>query len=54
MCLTFLDHPGLEPTNNAAERALCLAVSQRKISQCIQEAKDTRDGDLFVSPAAKN
>jgi transposase len=30
--LTFLEHPGIEPTNNAAERALRPAVIQRKIT----------------------
>jgi transposase len=33
---TFLEHPGIEPTNNAAERALRQAVIQRKISHGVQ------------------
>ncbi len=33
---TFLDHPGIEPTNNAAERALRQSVIQRKISLGVQ------------------
>jgi transposase len=36
---TFLDHQGVEPTNNAAERALRLAVIQRKISHGVQSAR---------------
>jgi transposase len=35
---TFLDHPGIEPTNNAAERALRQSVIQRKISLGVQSA----------------
>jgi hypothetical protein len=30
---TFLEHPAIEPTNNAAERALRPAVIQRKITR---------------------
>jgi len=33
---TFLEHPGVEPTNNAAERALRQSVIQRKISHGVQ------------------
>jgi len=33
---TFLDHDGVEPTNNGAERALHPAVIQRKISHGVQ------------------
>ena len=42
---SFLEHPGIEPTNNAAERALRPAVIQRKItglpsnSRGVQSAK---------------
>jgi transposase len=36
---TFLEHPGIEPTNNAAERALRPAVIQRKISHGVQSAQ---------------
>jgi transposase len=35
---TFLDHPGIEPTNKAAERALRQSVIQRKISLGVQSA----------------
>ncbi len=33
---TFLEHPGIEPTNNAAERVLRQALIQRKISHGVQ------------------
>lgn len=33
---TFLEKPGVEPTNNGAERALRQAVIQRKISHGVQ------------------
>ena len=33
---TFLDIEGIEPTNNAAERALLQSVIQRKISNGVQ------------------
>lgn len=35
---TFLDHPGIETTNNAAERALRQSVIQRKVSLGFQSA----------------
>ena len=35
---TFLETPGMEPTNNAAERALRPAVIHRKISHGVQSA----------------
>lgn len=35
---TFLEKPGVEPTNNAAERVLRQAVIQRKISNGFQSA----------------
>ncbi|WP_158218637.1 IS66 family transposase [Synechococcus sp. 1G10] len=35
---TFLERPGVEPTNNAAERALRQSVIQRKISHGVQSA----------------
>ena len=35
---TFLEQPGIEPTNNAAERALRPAVIQRKITRGVQSA----------------
>jgi len=39
---TFLEKPGIEPTNNGAERALLQAVIQRKISHGVQ----SRSGGL--------
>ena len=36
---TFLETPGIEPTNNAAERALRQSVIQRKISHGVQSRK---------------
>jgi transposase len=36
---TFLETPGVEPTNNAAERALRQSVIQRKISYGVQSAQ---------------
>jgi transposase len=36
---TFLETPGIEPTNNAAERALRQSVIQRKISHGVQSAQ---------------
>jgi len=35
---SFLEKPGIEPTNNAAERALRQSVIQRKISHGVQSA----------------
>jgi transposase len=35
---TFLENEGIEPTNNAAERALRPAVIQRKVSHGVQSA----------------
>jgi len=45
---TFLVVPGVEPTNNRAERALREHVVQRKIHGLLQERqghRDLRDGD---------
>ncbi len=39
---TFLDHPGVEPTNNASERALRHAVIWRKLSFGTQSAGGSR------------
>ncbi len=39
---TFLDHDGVEPTNNAAERSLRHAVIWRKLSFGTQSAKGSR------------
>ena len=36
---TFLDHPDVEPTNNAAERALRPAVIHRKLSYGVQSQR---------------
>ena len=36
---TFLEIEGIEPTNNAAERALRQSVIQRKISHGVQSTK---------------
>ena len=36
---TFLETPGIEPTNNAAERALRQTMIQRKISDGVQSAE---------------
>ena len=39
---TFLDHEGVEPTNNSSERALRHAVTWRKLSFGTQSAKGSR------------
>ena len=44
--LRFLDDPGIEPTNNRAERALRPAVIARKVSQC---SKNTRGAQTFAA-----
>jgi transposase len=44
--LRFLDDPGIEPTNNRAERALRPAVIARKVSQC---SKNARGAQAFAS-----
>jgi transposase len=46
--LRFLHKPGIEPTNNRAERALRPAVIARKVSQC---SKNERGAYAFVSLA---
>jgi len=52
---TFLEIKGIEPTNNAAERALPPAVIQRKISHGVQSAKGAlcRSRLLTVTPALR-
>jgi hypothetical protein len=45
----FLHQPGVEPTNNAAERALRPAVIARKVSQC---SKNQRGADAFAALAS--
>ncbi len=44
--LRFLHHPGVEPTNNRAERALRPAVIARKVSQC---SKNQRGAEAFAA-----
>jgi len=46
---TFLDHPGVEPTNNASERALRHAVIWRKLSFGIQSAAGSRFVETLLS-----
>jgi hypothetical protein len=45
----FLDEPGVEPTNNRAERALRPAVIARKVSQCTKTARGTRAFEVWTS-----
>jgi transposase len=44
--LRFLEDPGIEPTNNRAERALRPAVIARKVSHC---SKNQRGADAFAA-----
>ena len=44
--LRFLDDPRIEPTNNAAERALRPAVMARKVSHC---SKNERGAEAFAA-----
>jgi len=44
--LRFLDDPGIEPTNNRAERALRPAVIARKVSHC---SKNQRGAEAFAA-----
>ena len=44
--LRFLDEPGIEPTNNRAERALRPAVIARKVSHC---SKNTQGAHAFAA-----
>lgn len=46
---TFLLVPGVEPTNNAAERALRPCVRQRKISGCHRTMEGARNRDVIMS-----
>jgi transposase len=46
---TFLDHPGIEPTNNAAERSLRHAVIWRKLSFGTQSAAGSRFVERMLS-----
>jgi hypothetical protein len=45
----FLDEPGIEPTNNRAERALRPAVIARKVSQCTKNARGERAFEAWTS-----
>jgi transposase len=45
----FLDEPGIEPTNNRAERALRPAVLAREVSQCTKNARGTRAFEAWAS-----
>lgn len=47
--LRFLDEPTVEPTNNAAERALRPAVIARKVSQCSKNERGAAAYAAFVS-----
>src|SRR4051794_35814161 len=47
--IRFLDEPGIEPTNNRAERALRPAVIARKVSQCTKTARGTRAFEAWTS-----
>lgn len=47
--LRFLFHPGVEPTNNRAERILRPAVIARKVSHC---SKNQRGADAFCAFAS--
>ena len=45
----FLDHPGLEPTNNRAERSLRHAVIWRKLSYGTHNASGSRFVETLLS-----
>jgi hypothetical protein len=47
--LRFLDQPGIEPTNNRAERALRPAVIARKVSHCSKNAHGAEAFAAFTS-----
>ena len=47
--MRFLEEPGIEPTNNRAERALRPAVIARKVSQCTKNARGTRAFEAWTS-----
>jgi hypothetical protein len=49
---TFLDHPGVEPTNNRAERALRPAVIARKLSCGNKTERGKRTWEILASLAA--
>jgi transposase len=45
----FLEEPGIEPTNNRAERALRPAVIARKVSHCTKNARGTRAFEAWTT-----
>ena len=47
--LTFLHMPGVEPTNNRAERLLRPAVIARKVSQCSKNEAGAHATSAFLS-----
>ncbi len=47
--LRFLDDPGVEPTNNRAERALRGAVIARKVSHCSKNDEGAEAFSAFTS-----
>jgi ribosomal protein S15P/S13E len=49
--LRFLREPGVEPTNNRAERALRPAVIARKVSQCSKNERGAYAFAAFISLA---
>jgi transposase len=49
--LNFLDKPGVEPTNNRAERALRPAVIARKVSHCSKNERGAHAFAAFTSVA---
>jgi transposase len=46
---TFILRPGVEPTNNAAERALRPRVRQRKIWGCFRTDQGAENADIMMS-----
>jgi hypothetical protein len=46
---TFILVPGVEPTNNAAERALRPRVRQREIWGCFRTKKGAKNRDIMLS-----
>jgi hypothetical protein len=46
---TFIICPGVEPTNNAAERALRPRARQRKIWGCFRTEKGSENADILMS-----
>jgi hypothetical protein len=47
--LRFLHQPGIEPTNNRAERDLRPAVISRKVSQCSKNQRGAHAFEVFTS-----